>query len=451
LEDTLPAFLKGKQVVIAGDEHQMPPSNYFSKVFNGSVEDEDELVDEDEDRIPSRDELLLDCESLLDFADSLAFEKRYLDFHYRSRHPYLIDFSNHAFYNRRLKPLPANMDYIPIDFYQLDGTYSDQTNEAEADRVVEILEKKINRYPGGDYPSVGIATFNIAQRNLIKRKIAEKACAKGMDDFANKISRLEEGGLFVKNLENIQGDERDVIIISTTYGIGKDGRFRQSFGPINYAKGYKLLNVIITRAKFKVFVCTSIPEPIYMAYKDHLVTEGSNNRKAVFYAYLAYCRAVGEKNEEQRKIVLQDLSDNSAKANVLDPNLTSGLESPFEEEVYQVLAMKYGESKLLKQLQFAGFRIDIVFDPGSPDTPKLAIECDGAKYHSSREAYLYDLHRQRILEQHGFVFHRIWSTNWWRNSSREAQKLFNVIGELENKKVRPSSQHGFEKAFVSSH
>ena len=222
LEDNLPALLKGKQIVIAGDEHQMPPSNYFSKIFDGSIDDEDDF-DEDDQPVIDRDNILLSCESLLDFATELKFNKRFLDFHYRSKHPYLIDFSNHAFYNQRLIPLPNNFEYTPIKHIQVNGTYSDHSNESEADAVLSILENNINKLPNGKYPSVGIATFNIAQRNLIKSRILERRKFEKYKEFNDKILELEEQGLFVKNLENIQGDERDVIILSTTYG-NKPGR-----------------------------------------------------------------------------------------------------------------------------------------------------------------------------------------------------------------------------------
>ena len=185
LEDNLPALLKGKQVIIAGDEHQMPPSNYFSKVFDGVIEDEEEDT-EDEDISIDKNDVLLSCESLLDFASELNFEKRFLDFHYRSRHPYLIDFSNHAFYNKRLKPLPNNFSYRPIKYVQVEGTFHDHTNNIEADMVISIIEHNINRLPNGNYPTVGIATFNIAQRNLIKSKILERQKFDKYSEFNNK-------------------------------------------------------------------------------------------------------------------------------------------------------------------------------------------------------------------------------------------------------------------------
>lgn len=435
LEDNLPALLKGKQIIIAGDEHQMPPSNYFSKIFDGTIEDEDDFdedIEKDENYI-DRDELLLSCESLLDFAGELSFEKRYLDFHYRSKHPYLIDFSNHAFYNKRLKPLPNNFDYTPITYIQVNGTFSEHTNEREAEAVLYIIEHSINRLPNGKYPSVGIATFNIAQRNLIKSKIFERQKFERFSDFNQKVVELEEGGLFVKNLENIQGDERDVIVLSTTYGINSDGKFAQRFGPINHSKGYKLLNVIITRAKHKIYVCCSIPEQVFLNFKEHLITEGANNRRAVFFAYLAYAKAVSDHDSELRQSVLNTLTENSTESTQID-SFNKELESPFEEEVFHALSLNFNEKNLIPQVQFAGFRIDIVYDSKIEGLPKIAIECDGAAYHSSREAYLYDYHRQKILEKHGFVFHRIWSTNWWRNPKRETDKLVDFIKGVESKK-----------------
>lgn len=431
LEDNLPALLKGKQIVIAGDEHQMPPSNYFSKIFDGVIDDEDEFEDEIDKIKNDITNSLSDCESLLDFASELGFEKKHLDFHYRSRHPYLIDYSNYAFYNQRLKPLPNSFEYVPINYVPVNGTYSDNSNDAEAETVLSIIDKNISRLPNGKYPTVGVATFNINQRNLILGKINERRKFDKYKDFNDKIVELEENGFFVKNLENIQGDERDVIILSTTYGINKEGKFAQRFGSINHQKGYKLLNVIVTRAKYKVYVCSSIPEDVFLNYKEHLINEGSNNRRGALYAYLAYSKAVSEQDNEARISVLNTLAENSTKSTTID-NLNEDLESPFEEEVYEALTEHFDENNIIPQLQFAGFRIDMVYDTKHIGLPKIAIECDGAAYHSSQEAYLHDRHRQKILEEHGFVFHRIWSTNWWRNPQKETQKLVEFIKRIEN-------------------
>lgn len=450
LEDNLPALLKGKQVVIAGDEHQMPPSNYFSKIFEGSIEDEEELEEEEqEEQERVLDNSLLGCESLLEFGEQLEFQKSYLDFHYRSRHPYLIDFSNHAFYNSRLKPLPNQFEYNPINFIQVNGTFSDYTNELEADMVLSIIENNINQYPNGQYPSVGIATFNIAQRNLILSKIYERNKFSKYQEFNDKMLHLQENGFFVKNLENIQGDERDIIILSTTYGINKDGKFAHRFGPLNQVKGYKLLNVIITRAKYKVYVCSSIPQEVFLDYNQYLVTQGDNNRRGAFFAYLAYAKAVSEDNNKLRERVLEDLSAN-IKEEIKLGDALGDLESPFEEEVYQVLVNHFGEGKIKPQVKYAGFRIDMVFDAGDSTIPKIAIECDGAAYHSSTEAYLNDIYRQKILESNGFVFHRIWSTNWWRSPKNETNRLINFIEKTCESKGNGSAsdKHLMKEAFT---
>lgn len=431
LEDNLPALLKGKQIIIAGDEHQMPPSNYFSKIFDGVIDDEDEFEDEIDKIKNDISNSLSDCESLLDFASELGFEKKHLDFHYRSRHPYLIDYSNYAFYNQRLKPLPNSFEYIPINYIPVNGTYSDNSNDAEAETILSIIDNNISRLPNGEYPTVGVATFNINQRNIILGKINERRKFEKYRDFNDKIIELEVNGFFVKNLENIQGDERDVIILSTTYGINKEGKFAQRFGSINHQKGYKLLNVIVTRAKYKVYVCSSIPEDVFLNYKEHLINEGSNNRRGALYAYLAYSKAVSEQDNEARISVLNTLAENSTKSTTID-NLNEDLESPFEEEVYEALTEHFDEKNIIPQLQFAGFRIDLVYDTKHIGLPKIAIECDGAAYHSSQEAYLHDRHRQKILEGHGFVFHRIWSTNWWRNPQKETKKLVEFIRSIEN-------------------
>ena len=250
-------------------------------------------------------------------------------------------------------------------------------------------------------------------------------------EFNKKIAELEEKGLFIKNLENIQGDERDVIIISTTYGRAKNGSFYKRFGPLNQQKGYKLLNVIVTRAKYKNYIVTSIPEDDILNYNAYLITQQTNYSKAPIYAYLAYAKAVSEGNNEQRLAILNNLAANSSASSSKEID-TSKLESVFEEEVYERLSQTYLKDYLELQYKVGGFRIDMVIDFKLPNIPKIAIECDGAKYHSSNEAYLYDFHRQKILETHGFKFHRIWGTNWWQNPDYEMEQLLKFVEEIKH-------------------
>ncbi|MGE6397937.1 AAA domain-containing protein [Chryseobacterium scophthalmum] len=438
LEDNLPAMLKGKQIVIAGDEHQMPPSNYFSKILDGDVESEDEIIEDDSNIIKDKsslDSLALSCLSLLEFGTEMNFSSKSLDFHYRSKHPDLIEFSNHAFYKQKLKALPQVLDYKAISYINVGGVFENRVNELEADMVLSILENNIKKDSKNKYPSVGIATFNITQRDLIKNKIVERQKQEKYKDFNNKILELEKEGLFVKNLENIQGDERDIIILSTTYGNNVDGSFAERFGPLNFEKGYKLLNVIVTRAKYKNFIVTSIPEERILNFKSYLVTQKSNNKKAVLYAYLAYSKAISDGNEDLRLAVLDALKTNYINEANIDSDVTPRLESPFEEEVYERLSKWMDKTFIKTQYKVGGFRIDMVIDFLTPGIPKIALECDGAKYHSSDEAYLYDLHRQRILEAQGFVFHRIWGTNWWRDPDSELEKLLSFIENVKSPKV----------------
>lgn len=416
LEDNLPAMLKGKNIIIAGDKHQMPPSNYFSRVFDGSFEDEDDLDEESE--VVNAKNAMLNIESLLDYAVEYKFDKNHLDFHYRSRHPFLIDFSNHAFYNSRLKPLPSLLKTKPIEFLEVGGTFHDHINEEEAEKIMEILES-IEPKPDGNYPSVGIGTFNITQRNFIKRKIIQKEAEDEI--FREKILGLESAGLFIKNLENIQGDERDVIILSTTYGRKKDGRFVQSFGPINHSKGYKLLNVIITRAKEKIYICNSIPIENYSQYKEALKQEESNNRRAVFYAYLAYAKAVSESNEEARLEVLRELDLYSHK----DSEINLDFGNLFIDEVFKKIQNEFPDLKLHKNYQFGGYSIDILIE--RENAKPIAIECMSKSIYQSDLGFLEDLHKEKILQMSGFDYVRIWSQNIWQNLDAELYKLKKLL------------------------
>jgi len=195
------------------------------------------------------------------------------------------------------------------------------------------------------------------------------------------------------------------------------------------------LNVIITRAKYKNYIVTSIPEDKILNFKSYLATQQSNNKKASLYAYLAYAKGVSEGNEDLRLGVLDALKYNYNSDTVMDSDIEALLESPFEEEVYKRLIQVFEKQHIIPQYKVGGFRIDLVIDFNLPGVSKIAIECDGAKYHSSNQAYLYDMHRQRILESQGFVFHRIWGTNWWRNQKLEYQKLLNFIEDIKKSVV----------------
>jgi len=429
LEDTFPALLRGKIRLVSGDSQQMPPSSYFqggNAILTPADEDEEsESFDTMKISAAKTNNSLelADSESLLVYAENSNYKQSYLKIHYRSQHPSLINFSNHAFYGKRLLPMPCKQEYKCIQFVEVNGLYEDQVNRDEAQQVVDILLNYIKPLANGNYPSVGVATFNLYQRNLILEEIIKARQHSEAND-----KKFNDLGLdfFVKNLENIQGDERDIIIISTTFGRKVDGSFSQHFGPIIQPKGYKLLNVLITRAKLKVYLCSSIPLESIRGYSA-LLQQHKNNGRGIFYAYLAYAKAVSDKNADQVDIILKQLYDN-CDAKVFDiEHDVQGSESPFEEEVYYRLAAKIGQHRLVQQHKIGGFRIDLVVNSEITGRPFIALECDGAKYHSSNEAYSWDMFRQAQLENFGFIFYRIWSTNWWHSTESELKKLVEFI------------------------
>lgn len=438
LEDTFPSLIRGKVKIVSGDSHQMPPSSYFQGggaiLTTGEPEEEDSNNDEEDEKYNKVDNLdLAESESLLEFAESKGYQESYLEVHYRSQHPYLIDFSNHAFYGKRLIPLPPKHAYTPIKFFDTAGIYDGQTNRIEARQVIQILRQYVKPKEDGKLPSVGVATFNINQRNFILEEISKER--QQHEKFDELISKLGDD-FFVKNLENIQGDERDIIIISTTYGRRKDGSFRQNFGPVQQKNGYKLLNVIVTRAKHQVFVCSSIPND-YIQQFPQLLEKSGNNGRGIFYAYLAYAKAVSNNNEAARTSILDNIYEHcESKSNTFVYNAL-GSESPFEEEVYHSLAEKIGQGRIVQQYKIGGFRIDMVILSKGSNKPVIALECDGAKYHSSNEAYAWDMFRQSHLEKQGFTFFRIWSTNWWQKPKKELDKLVEFIYEFDRNEVTP--------------
>jgi very-short-patch-repair endonuclease len=441
LEDTFPALIRGKIKIISGDSQQMPPSSYFqggSSLLTPLDEDieEEQINIEDNQRNKNNSLDLADSESLLVYAENSNYKQSYLKIHYRSQHPNLIDFSNHAFYGKRLIPMPPKYDYKPIHFIEVNGLYEDQGNRDEARQVVDILLNHIKPFRGSTFtnaklPSVGVATFNLYQRNLILEELTK---ARQLSPEYDK--RISDFGpdLFVKNLENIQGDERDVMIISTTFGKKSDGSFRQSFGPILQRNGYKLLNVIITRAKYKVYVCSSIPQEHIKQYST-LLQQSKNNGRAIFYAYLAYAKAISDGNDDIKQSILKQLYENCESKSFDIEKDVYGSESPFEEEVYYRLASRIGQNRIQQQYKIGGFRIDLIIKSEKTDRPVLAIECDGAKYHSSNEAYSWDMFRQKQIEQYGFRFYRIWSTNWFYSPEKELKKLVDFIQAFDREEL----------------
>ena len=425
VEDVYAAKLRGKYRIVSGDENQMPPSSYFAS--SQLVIESDSMNEDDEEIVITTDpKNLADAESLLEFAIRRGYNESFLDIHYRSSHPDLIDFSNAAFYNSRLNPMPPAKNYKAMRYFNVCGIYNqaEGVNKQEAEKVISLINELIIPEKGDENPSIGVATFNIFQRNYILDMI--NFAADNDSAFAQKISIIRNKPsepFFVKNLENIQGDERDVIIISTTFGKRADGSFIQNYGPINQEKGFRLLNVIVTRAKHMMIICTSIPDEYIREYPSLLTTSG-NKGKGIFYAYLAYVKAVEDYNPKAKNSVLEQLRFNSERK---EQGVNFVNKTIFEDEVYNSLCKHYNSERLVASYSSGGFLVDIAVLPEEKSGKIVAIECDGSAFHLSPEAYAWDIFREKYLEKFGMKFIRIWSVNWWNNHDRELKRLMEFI------------------------
>ena len=407
IEDTLPSMYRGKVKIVSGDQQQMPPSDYFSSSNIEDEQDEETLIDETDYAFK---------ESLLEFSIDIGFSNLHLDMHYRSKHPDLIAFSNAAFYKNRLVPLPPAENYVPIEFHNVKGLYENRTNIDEAKSIVKFLLEDANAKL-----SYGIATFNLDQRNLIFDILAEEI--QKNKDYYEKYLKLDKNGLFIKNLENIQGDERDVIILSTTFGNDKDGKFYQRFGPINNkTKGYKLLNVIITRAKKKIILYTSVPQENIDRFQEVLEKEGISG-KSTFYAYLSYCQAVSEKNLERKISILNKLLSYSIDKENSNDNLNMSL---FKDVIIKIIhSLKSNNQKVIISPMIGGYKYDLGIK--EENDYKLLIDLDGKFFYNEADDYLFDLNRRKIAQGINSNYYRLWSINFFNQRDIELNRIKDLI------------------------
>ncbi len=408
LERAIPVVYRGKRVVIAGDEQQMPPSNFFTRATDPDAEGSSEDDEPNE---------ALRAESLLEAAKRI-FGFSYLEWHYRSEHQELIDFSNHAFYDGKLQVaanLQTEADAPPIRWIGVDGLWSNNRNLREASRVVDVLHTELAEAQES-HRSVGIITFNAAQAEAVEDEIRRRT--ETDPDFATLYSQANmhpdrDERPVVKNVENVQGDERDVIIFSVGYGPSPEGQFRRIFGPLSQTGGENRLNVAVTRAKQRVYVVCSF-EPKELAVQDL-----KNLGPVRFQQYLRYARAVSDRDADELAKVREEL-----RAPVVNVGgaLTPSFDSPFEEQVYERLTRAGYDVRT--QWGFGGYRIDLaVVDPANPTRFCLGIECDGAMFHSARSVRERDVARQLFLERRHWKIARIWSRSWWQNPDAEIARI----------------------------
>ncbi len=400
--DAFGAILRSKQTIVVGDSCQMPPTSFFDFVAGNN----DEL---DENSVS-------DIESILGLFVAQGAPQRMLRWHYRSKHESLIMVSNQEFYRSKLIVFPSaeairsniglKFNYIPDSAYDRGKS---RTNIKEARYVAQAVIEHAKNSPE---LTLGVAAFSVAQMQAIIDQL--EAMRKENPICEDFFQAHPEEPFFVKNLENVQGDERDVIFISVGYGKTEEGYLDMNFGPLNKTGGERRLNVLITRARQKCEVFTNITADD--------IDLGRSNARGVqcLKTFLMYAK--------EGKL---DLSTETDK----------DFDSPFEEDVFYKLIDKGFNVK--RQVGCAGFSVDLaVVDPKRPSKYLLGIECDGATYHSARSARDRDRLRQRILENKGWNIHRIWSTDWFRNPEKEMTRLISSIEKVKAREFNePIDKH----------
>ncbi|MBV7529439.1 DUF3320 domain-containing protein [Chitinophaga sp. sic0106] len=383
--DALGAIMRGKQLVVVGDTRQLPPTSFFDTLTR-EIDDEENVT--------------ADMQSILGLCDAQGAPQRMLRWHYRSRHESLITLSNHEFYDNKLVifPGPGTKEQAGLVFHHLADTAYDRgktrTNPKEAERVADAVIAHAKTFPK---QSLGVVAFSTSQREAISDALEVRR--KAHPELESFFTSHHDEPFFVKNLENVQGDERDVIYISIGYGRTEEGYVAMSFGPLNNEGGERRLNVLITRAKLRCEVFTNITADDI----DESRTQSYGIRALKSFLYYAQH---GKLNYTEETGLPAD--------------------SPFEENVAAALAAK--GYTIRKQVGAKGFYIDMaVVDPDFPGRYLLGIECDGAAYHSARSARDRDRLRQQVLEGMGWKIHRIWSTDWFHHPEAELERLIAAI------------------------
>ena len=382
------AIARGREAVIVGDPKQMPPTSFFT----GSNTDEEEIEEED-------------LESILDDCLALGMSQAHLLWHYRSRHESLIAFSNSNFYENKLYTFPSvNEREKKVSLVHVDGTFkrgSSRTNEAEAAAIIEeLIRRSKDKELSGQ--SVGIVTFNISQQNLIDDLLTE-ACKK--DAALEAWAYNSEEPLFIKNLENVQGDERDVILFSIGYGPDENGKVYMNFGPLNREGGWRRLNVAVTRARKEMVVFSSVEA-------DQIRTASTSSLGVhALRSFIEYAQGKP----------LSESSDNSVKSYEVS-SVAKRICAYLEQNGYHT-DTSIGHSR---------FRVDIgVVDNNNPDKYLLGIMLDGYTYRDAQCTRDREVAQISVLNGLGWSIYRMWLPDFWENRDKELKKLLLHLQAIE--------------------
>ena len=409
IESTIPTIYRGKNIVVAGDAKQLRPSATFMKRYMGG----DPETMEDDSMAAA-----LEVESLLDLAVA-RYDSSNLTYHYRSKYNELIAFSNSAFYSSKLCVAPntsGNKNNRPIERYKVPGKWVDRTNPVEAKKIAEILKDIFQNRKHNE--SIGIITFNSDQQTCIQDAIdrAAKTDIEFRGAIAAEKMRFDNGedtSLFIKNLENVQGDERDIIIFSIGYAPNELGRVYTNFGALSSEGGENRLNVAITRAKSKIIVVTSI-EP------EELKVEGSKNLgPKLLRQYLTYVRAVSEGDTKSAESILVELDPSEKKSYATLTDMV-GVEMQIKERLEK---MGY---KVHLGLGNKNNRISLAVYDEKLDKYLVGVELDKDAYQSSDSSMERDVYKPRFLEARGWTMLRIWCRDWWISPNKVIKTITNI-------------------------
>ena len=381
-EDAVGAIMRGEQLVVVGDNKQLPPTRFFEKIEG----------DEEED--------VQDLESILDECSTIGLPQKMLLWHYRSRNESLIAFSNAYYYDNRLYTFPSadlpgptsgiEFVYVPEGVYERNGK---RDNKMEAKKVADLVFEQFKAHPE---MSLGVVAFSEEQQLAILDVI--EYMKKIRPEFQQYFDEGQEESFFVKNLENVQGDERDVMFFSTGYGKDSSGKLTMNFGPLNTEGGHRRLNVAITRARRHVKLISSM-QP------EEIDPNSSSKGVLLLRRYMEFARSRGEKGALGYDTRHEDEGDRPLEDSIFDALTEMGL----------VLHRNVGCS---------GYRVDMaVMDPEKSQKHILGIECDGLNYASGRTARDRDRLREEVLQGLGWNMHRIWSRDWVEDRNRELRKI----------------------------
>ena len=421
VETAIPTIYRGKSVVIAGDDKQLQPTSMFMTKYD----------DYDEEAATIENVAAFEEESLLDLA-KVNFDAVHLNYHYRSRFEELINFSNYAFYNGNLNISPnikhtKAMKRPPIERIKVDGLWEDRKNHIEASRVVELVAEILKTRKKEE--TIGIITFNITQKDLIEdlleaRVRYDKEFKEAYLKEQNRYDGNEDVSIFVKNIENVQGDERDIIIFAVGYAKNPKGKVSVNFGALSQHGGENRLNVAISRAKRKIYVVTSV-EPEELKVSDTL-----NRGPKLFREYMAYAKAVSDGDDTAIHSVLSGLTEIRGNSRVSKDEFVDAVAD----------ALKQRGHNVLKDIGASESKIDLAIL--HPETKEfvLGIECDGKTYRSIPSVRERDIHRKRFLESRGWEMTRIWSLDWWKNPDKVIEHIEHFLKILLETEEVPTAE-----------